>query len=635
MPRDVSGNYTLPASNPVVPFTVITSTWANSTMSDVAAALTQSISANGVTNPSANLPMSGFVHTGAGLATQFNNYARADQVQQQAFAKVTAVELVGAEYRGNLPFGSGLTIPLVDKQMILFTPPATNLANPTMKLSGGTARPIVNVDGTPLAAARFTANQPVALVYNSLTEAWVLIGTPATTINGISTLTPKTLDVHFDSPGFLLIDTRTNISEGLVQLTPATKVPVNLLPIDALTMLGFWNAAPGILPANGSVQGQYYIVTVAGNLNLFTWTGAAYTASVVAVVAGDSLVWMQTAITGQPQGWYRVQKGVVTVASSVTSNPTSTAPAAVNVQSWMDTVDSVNGFLPVSGTRRMTGTLKGPIIAADSTVTGNLDFSTGNWRFTTAANYGWLTTTGTPGPYGRIDYVTTASSGGVGAVAPLADVAYWGFTGSYAKTPWGIGGPPRLVGGAQQYHCDVYGAGSQRIAVNDTTNQVGIKLVAASTGNFLDAIRMDASGGSPVLGGVPFTLRLTDTAGASWNALQAVPGRQIQIGDMSGGSPNNPGSICSTQTGNIGVFVGGISFLAAQTVRCSPGANFSAGITMTTAQIARILVVGAGSITLPAAIKLPRGGAVYGLAFTLIGLYYDGTNTYATFTPYD
>ena len=47
MPRDSGGLYGLPAGNPVVPFTVIESEWANPTMSDVAQALTDSLSRSG------------------------------------------------------------------------------------------------------------------------------------------------------------------------------------------------------------------------------------------------------------------------------------------------------------------------------------------------------------------------------------------------------------------------------------------------------------------------------------------------------------------------------------------------------------------------------------------------------------
>jgi len=47
MPRDGTGTYTLPVSNPVAPFTTIATAWANPTMSDIASALTDSLSRSG------------------------------------------------------------------------------------------------------------------------------------------------------------------------------------------------------------------------------------------------------------------------------------------------------------------------------------------------------------------------------------------------------------------------------------------------------------------------------------------------------------------------------------------------------------------------------------------------------------
>lgn len=47
MPRNSSGTYSLPAGNPVVTATVISSSWANSTLSDVAAEITDSLSRSG------------------------------------------------------------------------------------------------------------------------------------------------------------------------------------------------------------------------------------------------------------------------------------------------------------------------------------------------------------------------------------------------------------------------------------------------------------------------------------------------------------------------------------------------------------------------------------------------------------
>jgi len=47
MPRDANGNYTLPSGNPVITNTLITSTWANDTMSDMANEMQDSLSRSG------------------------------------------------------------------------------------------------------------------------------------------------------------------------------------------------------------------------------------------------------------------------------------------------------------------------------------------------------------------------------------------------------------------------------------------------------------------------------------------------------------------------------------------------------------------------------------------------------------
>ena len=53
MSRNGSGTYSLPVGNPVVTGTTITSSWANTTMQNIADALTQSVASDGQT------PMSG------------------------------------------------------------------------------------------------------------------------------------------------------------------------------------------------------------------------------------------------------------------------------------------------------------------------------------------------------------------------------------------------------------------------------------------------------------------------------------------------------------------------------------------------------------------------------------------------
>jgi hypothetical protein len=57
MSRNGSGTYNLPAGNPVVTNTTISSTWANTTLTDIATALTGSLAADGQTSATGNLNM--------------------------------------------------------------------------------------------------------------------------------------------------------------------------------------------------------------------------------------------------------------------------------------------------------------------------------------------------------------------------------------------------------------------------------------------------------------------------------------------------------------------------------------------------------------------------------------------------
>jgi hypothetical protein len=67
MSRNGSGVYTLPASNPVVTGTVISTTWANNTMNDLAAAITDSVAADGQT------PMTGPLNLNSNKVTNLAN----------------------------------------------------------------------------------------------------------------------------------------------------------------------------------------------------------------------------------------------------------------------------------------------------------------------------------------------------------------------------------------------------------------------------------------------------------------------------------------------------------------------------------------------------------------------------------
>jgi hypothetical protein len=69
MSRNGSGTYSLPAGNPVVTGTTISSTWANTTLNDIASALTGSVASDGQTPMTGSLAMGGNNITNAGTIT--------------------------------------------------------------------------------------------------------------------------------------------------------------------------------------------------------------------------------------------------------------------------------------------------------------------------------------------------------------------------------------------------------------------------------------------------------------------------------------------------------------------------------------------------------------------------------------
>jgi len=69
MSRNGSGTYSLPAGNPVVTNTTISSTWANNTLTDLATAMTGSVAADGQTTITGNLQMNSNKLTGLAVGT--------------------------------------------------------------------------------------------------------------------------------------------------------------------------------------------------------------------------------------------------------------------------------------------------------------------------------------------------------------------------------------------------------------------------------------------------------------------------------------------------------------------------------------------------------------------------------------
>lgn len=162
MARDGSGNYSLPAGNPVTTGTTVSSTTHNTTMTDVANAITASIAKDGQTTPTANLPMGTYKHTGVGSGTARDQYASVGQLQDggaQYLGSVTGVDTITASLTPAITeYATGMEVVL---------PPAgTNTGAVTLALNGLAAKSVLMPDGNQLLPADLRTGVPVSLIYN-------------------------------------------------------------------------------------------------------------------------------------------------------------------------------------------------------------------------------------------------------------------------------------------------------------------------------------------------------------------------------------------------------------------------------------------------------------------------------------
>ena len=162
MARNGSGTYSLPSGNPVTTGTTISSTWANTTLSDIATALTGSVASDGQTTPSANLPMGTYAHTGVGNATVRTMYASAGQVQDGVLTYLTTVSgtnvitAVGAV--GMTAYATG--------QKFTFISAGANTGAATLNINSIGAKAITKNGSTALSADDIASGAAIEVFYD-------------------------------------------------------------------------------------------------------------------------------------------------------------------------------------------------------------------------------------------------------------------------------------------------------------------------------------------------------------------------------------------------------------------------------------------------------------------------------------
>jgi hypothetical protein len=304
--------------------------------------------------------MGGFRITALAAALAATDAAQATQVRDQAYTWLSPVasDATGNDYIGN----ALLSTAPVNGTAYQFLADRDNTGAMTLSVNGGASLPVL-IHGVATPAGLVLAGAVLEVVYYNLTYRLVSVTTGGGTINSVESDDPQMISVDNDlGTGIATLELHDNVANGIVKLDTSNKVPVILLPFTDLTYVGIWNASGGTNPsATGRNSGDFFIITVPGNLTIFRDSGAnTYTAQVTAVVEGDAIIYLEgSGNVAYPDGWYfDPGAAALAVASTTVMNPTPTLPAVTDVQSWMDQMDPIIASkLPLAG-----GTMSGPIL---------------------------------------------------------------------------------------------------------------------------------------------------------------------------------------------------------------------------------------------------------------------------------
>lgn len=207
MPRDGSGGYNRVTGTPYVANTTIDEKIVNNEMADLGAEIANSLSKNGQTVPTANLPMAGYKHTGVGNATARDSYAALGQVQDGA-----------AVYAAAGGTGDALTLTLSPApaayaagQEFRFKATATNTGAATIDVNSLGAKSIKRDGSSALAAGDITTGQMYSIRYDGTNFQLLNASTFVTQAVSDSTTKPATT-------AFVMNQTANDLRQGIVEL---------------------------------------------------------------------------------------------------------------------------------------------------------------------------------------------------------------------------------------------------------------------------------------------------------------------------------------------------------------------------------------------------------------------------------
>jgi hypothetical protein len=225
--RNGSGTFTLVAGNPVSSGTTISSTWANNTLSDIASALTQSVSKDGQTTWTGNMPAGGYKITGLANGSAATDSATLGQVQ------AGAVTLLGG-VAGTVDVITATTSPAITGyaagQAFRFVSTGANTGAVTLNLNGLGAKAVTKQGTTALAAGDIPSSAVAEVVYDGTQFQLINVGSLTPTLTSItlgsganSTTVTATTDTRTSSTTAVPTATVTNTTTDAASASLITR----------------------------------------------------------------------------------------------------------------------------------------------------------------------------------------------------------------------------------------------------------------------------------------------------------------------------------------------------------------------------------------------------------------------------